>query len=208
MQNDIEQLREYYQKNIKPLVLSAPYVLRVTRDMEGMLRLVAKERLVWMPDRENQMAANDFLPAQYGERLVDRGVLTEKEALKLLPLLKTIVSKMTDPNGLPLKLGYFLSDRAVKEKWSLPLDEFLGSKVCLILRLVQNMNDEDRMLLIAHRVDALSREEVSYWLTWTTSMGRLYNRWAIKGMRIILAGPEENPHAKTELLKYLRPERE
>ena len=72
-----------------------------------------------------------------------------------------------------------------------------------MLRLLGTMRDMGRMQLIACRIDTFSREEASYWLSRTTNMGEVYNRWAMAGLRLMLSGPAGNRHVEKALQKYL-----
>ena len=52
----------------------------------------------------------------------------------------------------------------------------------------------DRVELLARRVDRFTREEAAYWYSRITSFGDAANRWALAGMKVMLAGQPRDPN--------------
>ncbi|QEP43366.1 hypothetical protein D5085_09670 [Ectothiorhodospiraceae bacterium BW-2] len=110
-----------------------------------------------------------------------------------------------DEGGVPLQLQRFLTREGLKlNDINLPLDEESGAKIALLARLQSRLHHPDRLELIARRLHRFSREEAAYWLGRTTHFGRDANRWAISGLRVMLAGGSNQDKGIERQLKRLR----
>jgi hypothetical protein len=171
------------QHRIRPLLKSAPWVLRVTeyKDKPAPV-LVIKERGA-VADGSEQ---NGGVPG--GVLLRDRGLLYGQPLRRCLPVIRNIVSRVCDHAGVPLELQRVFGDGRITFRGNLPLDEEAGAKLSLIFKLREGVKDMDRIELMAWRVQRFSREEAVYWLTRATQYGEAASRWARSGMRIMLGG--------------------
>lgn len=186
-------LQEHYDRQLKALVKSAPFVLRITewKDQPPPV-LVVKERVSRDEPAQNR-----------GESLVERGFVKGETLRRLLPLLKKACASVVDSAGVPTQVDRFLTQDGLKQRVTLPLDDEAGAKLALILRLQERLPDADRVELIARRVLLFSREEALYWLSRITDFGPDANRWGISGLRLFLGGQPNDPGV-TRLLESLR----
>ncbi|MFO7839097.1 MAG: hypothetical protein R6X08_06340, partial [Desulfosalsimonadaceae bacterium] len=67
----------------------------------------------------------------------------------------------------------------------------------------ERIRELDRIELIARRVDRFTREEAGYWHSRITTYGDAANRWAMAGMKIMLAGHPKDPNIE-KMLSELR----
>lgn len=173
---------EYFQPPMsatwktEALASKSPWVLVAESSADGQQILVVKERRA-------------VVTARGGSRFVlkSRGKMSAESLRRCLPTIRQIVSRVWDENNVPLEMQRLLSDRMVF-RGRLPLDEEAGSKLALIFKLQERIKELDRVELIARRVERFTREEAGYWLSRTCNYGKNENRWAIKGMRIMLGG--------------------
>ena len=86
---------------------------------------------------------------------------------------------------------------------NLPLDTEAGSKLALIFKLQERIQEMDRVELIARRVDRFTREEAGYWLSRITTYGDAANRWALAGMKLMLGG-QPGDKSVAQMLDSLR----
>ena len=176
-------LAQDYAGRIQPLVRQAPWVLRFTehRDRTGPV-LVIKERISAV-DRDD--AAQLTAPRSITR---DRGVLHGEQLRRCVPIIRRIVSRVQDKNGIPLELHRFLEGTRLIFRGNLPLDEEAGLKLALLFKLQERIKKMDRVELMARRIDRFTREEASYWYSRMTSFSPAANRWAMAGMKIMLGG--------------------
>lgn len=191
------ELAQVLRSRIRPLLSTAPWVLRVTEYKDKPIPvLVVKERF-WPESSPNN---GNGLPKAV---LRSRGQIYGQALRRCLPIIRAIVSRVADPNGIPLDLHRFIANGRIEFRGNLPLDEEAGAKLGLIFKLQERLRDMDRAELIAWRVERFSREEAVYWLTRATQYGQAANRWAQTGMRIMLAG-QSGDKAVLEMLDKLR----
>jgi hypothetical protein len=186
-------LQEHYDRQLKGLVKSAPFVLRITewKDQPPPV-LVVKERV-----------SRDETTQNRGESLVERGFVKGETLRRLLPLLKKVCASVLDSAGVPTQVDRFLTQEGLKQRVTLPLDDEAGAKLALIFRLQERLPDADRVELIARRVLLFSREEALYWLSRVTDFGPDANRWGVSGLRLFLGGQPNDPGV-TRVLESLR----
>jgi hypothetical protein len=186
---------KHYKKYIGSLWRQAPYVLRIT-EWKGypIPMLVAKERFGIIEEGTLPLRRhNPQVRKNESGKLVERGHIGGASQRRCLPIVRRIVERVPDNNGVPLDLDRYLTQEGLKLRLNLPLNEEAGAKLCLIFRLQERVNDLDRVELIARRAANFSREEAEYWLSRATSYGSDANRWAVSGLRLILGGQPQDP---------------
>lgn len=192
------ELQQHYQMVLAHRVSSAPWVLRITdlKDKPSPV-LIIKER--YSPE----------LPSENTERpsrktLRERGLIYGQSLRRCLPAIRTVVAEVADTGGIPLGIPEYLPDRAITFRGNLPLNKAAGSKLALLFKLQERVNDQNRVELIAWRVERFTSEEAAYWLTRATQYGTAGNRWAQAGMRIMLGGQPGDPAIRGMLEKLRR----
>lgn len=176
-------LTEQYEVQLKGLVRTAPFVLRITEwKNQPAPVLVVKERV-----------SRDDSDKGKSEGLAERGHIKGEVLRRLLPLLKMSCSHVVDASGVPTQVDRFLSQEGLRLRLTLPIDDEAGAKLALIFRLQERLPDADRVELISRRVLLFSREEALYWLSRITDFGPDANRWAISGLRLLLGGQPNDP---------------
>ena len=185
--------QEHYDRQLKGLVKSAPFVLRIT-EWKGQPPpiLVVKERV-----------SRDEAAQTRGENWVERGFVKGETQRRLLPLLKKVCSSVVDAAGVSTQVDRFLTQEGLRQRVTLPLDDEAGAKLALIFRLQERLPDAERVELLARRVLLFSREEALYWLSRITDFGPDANRWAISGLRLFLGG-QPNDNGVSRMLETLR----
>ena len=187
-------LDAHYHKNVKKQLRKARWVLRLTEHRDKPVPVfLMKQRI--LPDQRTD--ADDLVAPR--SILLERGLLYGPSQLRCLPVIRTILTRVTDPAGIPLELNQFLSGKRISFRGNLPLDEEAGCKLALIFKLQERVKDLDRVELIARRVDRFTREEAAYWYSRITSFGEAANRWAMAGMKIMLSGLPKDPNIETML---------
>ena len=182
-------LREHYEAHLSHLWRQAPFVLRITERKDLPIPvLVIKERQGLPDHASSSLAMPEAQDASPPGTLVELGRLSGTSMRRCLPTLRAIVGRVRDAHGLPLELKRYLTQEGLKLRLNLPLDEEAGAKLGLIFRLQGRITDLDRVELIARRLVRFTREEAVYWLSRTTSFGPDANRWAVAGLRVMLAG--------------------
>jgi len=135
--------------------------------------------------------------------LRERGLLYGQSQLRCLPVIRTIISRVKNQEGIPLELHQFLSSKRIDFRGNLPLDEEAGLKLALLFKLQERIKELDRVELMARRIDRFTREEASYWYSRMTSFGPVANRWAAAGMKVMLSGHGGDSKVQ-EMLEELR----
>jgi hypothetical protein len=200
-----EPLDDFHRRRLAGLVKAAPFVLRITRwrEVTGAV-LVVKERLSrpQSPSPAESDVVRPLRPALVAQ-LVERGHIAAAAQRRVLPVLRSILGRVRDNGGVPLRLERWISVEGLRHRATLPLDEEAGAKLALVFRLHERILDLDRVELIARRVERLTREEANYLLSRTTRFGPAANRWAIAGLRLLLGGQPGDPTVQ-EFLNRLR----
>ena len=120
------------------------------------------------------------------QNIIERGYISGSNMRCILFILKQILGRVCDEAGVPLELEQYLSKEGFKMRIKLPLDEESGTKLALICKLQERIEDPDRVELMARRIHRFTREEASYWYSRATTFGSIANRWAVSGMRMML----------------------
>lgn len=199
---DTFDLKAHHAERLCKLAATTPFVLRITEWKNKPIPvLVVKER--------HYLDEGILARGADGERrhappvLVDRGSLYGEVLHRCVPVLKRILEGVTDKAGVPLELTRYLTAEGLRLRGNLPLDEEAGAKLALIFRLQDRLKELDRVELIAWRVAQFTREEAAYWLSRTTSFGPTANRWALSGLRTMLAGHPDDKGIQ-DMLEHLR----
>lgn len=120
--------------------------------------------------------------------------------------IRRMMSQVTDPDGRPLELQGLIDDK-LAFRGQIPLDEITGAKLALLFKLHPQVRDDNRIELMAWRIERFGREETLYWLS-KVSIEGLYKKrgieWAKSGLRLMLAGQQKDRKAVEELLQQLR----
>jgi len=192
------QQHAHYHKRVKPEIPGAPWVLRITEHKDKPVPVfVIKQRI--LPD---QRTDTDELIAPRSV-LKESGVLHGPRQNRCLPVLRTILARIKDYQGVSLELQQYLNGSRITFRGNLPLDDEAGYKMALIFKLQERIRELDRIELIARRVDRFTREEAGYWHSRMTTYGDAANRWAMAGMKIMLAGHPKDPNIE-QMLSNLR----
>lgn len=191
-------LEAHYQRRVRPEVSRAPWVLRVTEHTDKPAPVfIIKERI--HPD---QRTDTEGLVAPRSV-LRESGLLYGPQLQRCLPVVRGIISRICDRKGIPLELPQFLKDRRIAFRGNLPLDDDAGPKLALIFRLQERIKELDRVELIARRIERFTREEAAYWHSRISTFGDAANRWAMAGMKVMLAGQPKDPNIE-KMLEELR----
>jgi len=117
-----------------------------------------------------------------------------------------MMGQVTDLAGRPLELQELIDDK-IEFRGQIPLDEIAGSKLALLFKLHPQVRDDNRIELMAWRIERFSREETLYWLS-KVSIEGLYGKrgieWAKSGLRLMLAGQQRDIEVVDKLLQQLR----
>ena len=176
-------LESHYQRNVEPLLPRCPWMLRVT-EYKGkpVPVLIVKER--WYPvDEETGKRKGAAAPV-----IKDRGLLHGQHQRICLPVIQSIMQRVTDRGGVPLELHRFVPGKRITFRGNLPLDDEAGAKIALLFKLQERVQDTDRVELIARRIEQFGQEEAAYWFSRITNFGEAANRWAAAGMKLMLGG--------------------
>jgi hypothetical protein len=165
--------------------------------------LIVKERQSVKESNSQAPTLPGLVDASPQGNLVELGRLDGAALRRCLPILRQIVGRVRNAHDIPLELQRYLTQEGFKLRLNLPLDEEAGAKLGLIFRLQGRVTDLDRVELMARRLARFTREEAVYWLSRTTSFGSDANRWAIAGLRVMLAGHVKDP-AVERMLEQLR----
>jgi hypothetical protein len=196
-----ESLDEFYRRRLAGLVKAAPFALRITRwrELTGPV-LVVKERTA----RREMLAASPSEPVRAlrprkSTHLVERGHIAGEAQRRVVPVLRSMLSRVRDEAGVPLHLERWMTVEGLRRTATLPLDEEAGAKLAVVFRLHERIADLDRVELIARRVERLTREEATYLLSRITRFDPAANRWAMAGLRIMLGGQAKDPAVRSTL---------
>ena len=188
---------EFYRRRLAGLVRAAPFVLRITRwrELTGPV-LVVKERTA---RREMPSEPVRALRPRRSTHLVERGHIAGEAQRRVLPVFRSMLSRVRDEAGVPLHLERWMTVEGLRRTATLPLDEEAGAKLALVFRLHERIADLDRVELIARRIERVTREEATYLLSRITRFDPAANRWAMAGLRIMLGGQAKDPAVKSTL---------
>jgi len=193
-----DTLAQDYITRVEPEIRRAPWVLRLTelKDKPAPVMII-KERIA-AEDRKDtdQMKAPRSITRE-------RGLLYGETQRRCLPVIRTITSRVQNPQGIPMELHRFMEGTRITFRGNLPLDDEAGVKLALMFKLQERIKEQDRVELLARRIDRFTREEASYWHSRMISFGPAANRWAMSGMKIMLCG-QSGDKAVLDMLEALQ----
>jgi hypothetical protein len=145
-----------YITAIQPELRRAPWILRLTqlKDKPAPV-MVIKERIA----AEDRKDAEQLKVARSISR--ERGLLYGETQRRCMPVIRAIVTRVQNQNGIPLELNRFLEGTRLSFRGNLPLDEEAGIKLALVFKLQERIKELDRAELLARRIDRFTREEAS-----------------------------------------------
>jgi hypothetical protein len=196
-------LAEHHRAHLEPRWRKAPFVLRITEWKDSPIPvLVLKER---RSHSGEAIDATELSGTDVGAKgkLAERGHVSGDNLRRCLPVLRNIVAVVQDESGVPLEIQRYLTQDGLRLRVNLPLDEESGAKLALIFRLQERVADQDRVELMARRIERFTREEAAYWLSRMTSFSPDAQRWAVAGMRLMLGG-QANDAGVERMLERLR----
>lgn len=190
-------LEQHFDIYIKPALKVAGWTLRVTDHSDKPSPvLIVKEHL--------RIPGEKIPSGKDKTTILDRGTLFGDALVRLLPIVRKILSGIRNEQGIPLEAQRYIEGLPVTYRGNLPLDEEAGFKFALIFKLQERLKELDRVELMARRVEKFSREEAAYWYSRISDFSIEANRWAQAGLRITLAGQPHDPAIQTMLEKLRR----
>jgi len=190
-------LDRHFDTYLRPALKSARWTLRVT-DHSGRPSPVFVVKEHFLVPGEKDASGKEKKTIQ------DRGALFGDALVRLLPIVRKILSGIRSEQGIPLEIQRYIEGLPVAYRGNLPLDEETGFKFALMFKLQERLKELDRVELMARRVEKFSREEAAYWHSRISDFSPEANRWAQTGLRIMLAGQPHDPAIQTMLEKLRR----
>lgn len=177
--------------NIQPLLKTSPWILRVTE------RKGYTGPLLEVCERTATDTGTTRLK-EYG-RIYNGTLRTCNDAICLM------MSQMLDDLGRPLGIHELIDDKIVY-RGNIPLDVPTGAKLALLFKLHPQIRSQERIELMAWRIERFSREETLYWLGKISipTYGQRGIEWAKSGLRLMLAGQQRDGEDVAKLLEQLR----
>src|SRR6516164_2024930 len=120
-----ESLDDFYRRRVAGSVRAAPFVLRITRwrEVTGPV-LVVKERLSRpRPPPDTESGVVRALRPVTRSHLIERGHIAAVALRRVLPVLKSMLGRVRDGNGVPLHLERWMTVEGLRHAVTLPLDE-------------------------------------------------------------------------------------
>ena len=182
------------QNEMQPMLKTAPWILRITEQKKytGPVLEVCERR-----------ATNSGKTKLYEYGRIFNGHFRACKAP-----IRYMLSQVTDQAGRPLGLHGFV-DSQTAYRGQIPLDEVTGAKLALLFKLHGLIRSDERMELMAWRIERFGREETMYWLG-KVSVESFYGRrgieWAKSGLRLMLAGQQKDGAEVIRMLETLRKE--
>ena len=182
------------KNEMQPLLKIAPWILRVTerKDFTGPVLEICERRTT----------------EKGTQRLYDYGRIYNGALRTCKAAIRCIRREVQDGAGRPLGLQEFLDER-IDYRGQRPLDEIAGAKLALLFKLQPQVRSQQRIELMAWRIERFGREETMYWLS-KVSIESLYGKrgieWAKSGLRLMLAGQQKDGAEVQALLEKLRKE--
>jgi len=146
-----------------------------------------------------------LLPVAKRTKLKEWGKMFNGNLRACLPAIRSMMNGAMDDQGRPLEIASLLDDK-ISFRGQIPLDETTGGKLSLLFRLQGLVRDIGRAELMAWRIARFSREETMYWFTRvsTSAYGKRSVEWAKSGLRVMLAGQQNDKEEVQRLLEQLR----
>lgn len=190
-------LNQHFDEWVKPALKIANWAIRVTDHSD-------KPAPVFIVKEHHRIPGEKEASEKAKKAILDRGALFGDALVRLLPIVRKILSGIRSEQGISLELQRYVDGLPMTFRGNLPLDEEAGYKLALIFKLQERLKELDRVELMARRVEKFSREEAAYWFSRVSDFGPEANRWAQAGLRIMLAGQPHDPAIRTMLEKLRR----
>ncbi len=99
-----------------------------------------------------------------------------------------------------------LIDEKIEYRGHIPLHDEIGAKLALLFKLHPKVQSQERIELMAWRIERFTREEALYWVGKVSipTYGKRAIEWAKSGLRLMLAGQQKDEKDVRELLEKLR----
>jgi hypothetical protein len=153
----------HFNEYTKPYLRRADWILRFTEHTKYPAPVVlVKERRHLDSDADGNKEKSSAKKTMKYE-LKERGILYGDQLRRLLPVIKSIISRVQNEEGIHLELHRQIEDAAITFRGNLPLDEEAGVKLALIFKLTDRLKELERAELLARRVEKFTREEAAYW---------------------------------------------
>ncbi|SDO82646.1 DUF7680 family protein [Selenomonas ruminantium] len=189
--SDLSKRQAEIIRTVEPLLKSSPWVMRITvrKDYTGPV-LVLSER---------------YSTEKKTEKLREYGCIYNGALRYCRKAIQIMLSEVTDEAGRSLGLDELIDDKIVY-RGNLPLNETIGAKLALLAKLHPQVRRADRLELMAWRIERFTREETLYWLTKVSvpTYGRRGIEWAKSGLRLMLAGRQDDKKVIQDILDKIR----
>ncbi len=177
--------------NMQPSLKDSPWILRVTerKDYTGPLLEIC-ERLT--------TDSGTTRLKEYG-RIYNGALRTCKRAIRYM------MSQELDQMGRSAGLHELIDDK-IEYRGQIPLRDEIGAKLALLFKLHPQVRSQERIELMAWRIERFTREEALYWVSKVSIpvYGQRGIEWAKSGLRLMLAGQQKDEETVRELLDKLR----
>ena len=188
-------------------LLSSVWILRISEQKQYTGPVLTICEKVPTDGAKTAMDAQQLslLPVAKRTKLKEWGRLFNGNLRACLPAIRSMMNGAMDDQGRALDIASLLDDK-INFRGQIPLDETTGGKLSLLFRLQGLVRDTNRAELMAWRIARFSREETMYWLTRVSSSayGKRSVEWAKSGLRIMLAGQQNDKEEVQRLLEQLR----
>lgn len=187
--SDINEKYIELLQNMKMLIETSPWVMRIKETTDGVcLQLFERQK-----DDKGQTVLKKW------------GELSGSKLRVCKAPIRHIISEVLDTLGNPLGLQTLIGT-SIDYRGDVPLSKEAGTKLALMSILIQSVNIEPKVELLAWRIERFSVEEASYWFGKATIpvYGEKAMKWYIIGMRVMLAGPTDQKVSYDDLLEKLR----
>ena len=179
------------RENMQASMKEAPWVLRVSEQKKytgPMLEICERQRTDTGTTRLKEFG-----------RIYNGTLRTCK------PAIRYMLSQELDEEGRPAGLQELI-DEKIEYRGHIPLKETTGAKLALLFKLHPQVRSQERIELMAWRIERFTREEALYWVSKVSIpvYGRRGIEWAKSGLRLMLAGQQKDKEAVEELLRQLR----
>lgn len=178
-------------ENMQSSLKDAPWILRVSEQKKytgPMLEIC---------ERQNTESGKTKL-IEYG-RIYNGTLRTCKRAIRYM------LSQELDQMGRSAGLQELIDDK-LEYRGHIPLRDEIGAKLALLFKLHPQVRSQERVELLAWRIERFTREEALYWVGKVSIpvYGQRGIEWAKSGLRLMLAGQQKDEEAVRELLEKLR----
>ena len=178
-------------QNMQPFLKEAPWILRVSEWK------IYTGPMLEICERQHTDSGKTRLK-EYG-RIANGTLRTCKRAICYM------LSQELDQMGRSAGLQELVDDR-IEYRGHIPLHDEIGAKLALLFKLHPQVRSQERIELMAWRIERFTREEALYWVGKVSIpvYGQRGIEWAKSGLRLMLAGQQKDEETIRELLDKLR----